>query len=200
MAEQDGPERTADGRYIVVNGRRWRASDPAIPEKLRAELVAELMAARRAVKDEPESARPRVQDAKTALGERGRAWWESSSSEQQTPRIEATIRTLLRHRDGGTTCPSDVARCVGGDEWRDLMPHVREVAWSMADAGELQVVQKGEPVRRGVRGRSGSDCPDEQGYWRSASCASRSSEAWSCSGPVRRARAIRHSSVRSVQS
>lgn len=29
----DGVERTDDGRYIVVKGRRWRASDPSIPER-----------------------------------------------------------------------------------------------------------------------------------------------------------------------
>ena len=43
------PERTEDGRWIVVGGRRWRASDPSIPEPLRQELVDELMDARRAV-------------------------------------------------------------------------------------------------------------------------------------------------------
>ena len=64
------PERTPDGRYLVVDGRRWRATDPGIPETLRAELVAELMAARRI------QARARVQDAKVALGERGEPWWE----------------------------------------------------------------------------------------------------------------------------
>ena len=26
------PEHTPDGRYIVVNGRRWRATDPEIPD------------------------------------------------------------------------------------------------------------------------------------------------------------------------
>ena len=45
----DGPERTVDGRWIVVDGRRWRATDPSIPAKLREELVDELMHARRDV-------------------------------------------------------------------------------------------------------------------------------------------------------
>ena len=27
------PERTPDGRYIVVDGRRWRATDPSLPEE-----------------------------------------------------------------------------------------------------------------------------------------------------------------------
>lgn len=33
------PERTPDGRYIVVNGRRWRASDPGLSPERRAALV-----------------------------------------------------------------------------------------------------------------------------------------------------------------
>src|SRR5688500_18898006 len=36
-------------RYLLIEGRRWRRSDPNIPESLRVELVGELMAARRAV-------------------------------------------------------------------------------------------------------------------------------------------------------
>lgn len=81
MAE---PERTPDGRYIVVDGRRWRASDPGLPEERRRELVGELMSARRAVAaakraDDPaaeRAARDRVHAAKVALGERGVPWWE----------------------------------------------------------------------------------------------------------------------------
>lgn len=139
------PQRTPDGRHIVVEGRRWRASDPAIPEALRAELVAELMAARRLVRSDPATARPRVQDAKLALGERGEPWWEPTPEGLRT-RLAATIRTLLRHRAGRTICPSDAARVVGGDRWRALMDEAREVAYALAGAGELQVLQKGEPV------------------------------------------------------
>ncbi|MGW5066188.1 hypothetical protein ACWEQJ_08710 [Streptomyces cyaneofuscatus] len=40
--EADQPERTPDGRYIVVRGRRWRATDPEIPEDV---VAAELDAA-----------------------------------------------------------------------------------------------------------------------------------------------------------
>ena len=77
-------ERTADGRYLVVDGRRWRVGDPDIPEALRAELVAELMAARRTRQ------RDRVQDAKVALGERGEPWWEQTP-EQRRARWEAAL-------------------------------------------------------------------------------------------------------------
>ena len=36
-------------RWIEVDGRRWRATDPSIPEPFRKELVAELMDAPRAI-------------------------------------------------------------------------------------------------------------------------------------------------------
>jgi hypothetical protein len=90
--EQDddagGPERTPDGRYIVVNGRRWRTSDPGLPEERRQELVDQLMAARRDVgtakragdAQAERAARDRVHEAKVALGERGTPWWEEPRS------------------------------------------------------------------------------------------------------------------------
>lgn len=116
---------TEDGRYIVVDGRRWRASDPSIPETLRQELVNELMAARRAVKTEGDGARRRVSDAKLALGERGAPWWTTPSAKELDQRIVATAKTLLRHRGDKTICPSDIARIVGGPRWRSLMVAVR---------------------------------------------------------------------------
>ncbi len=82
------PERTPDGRYIVVNGRRWRASDPGLSPERRQALVDELMAARRAVgaakaagdAAAERAARDRVNDAKVKLGERGTPWWEQPRS------------------------------------------------------------------------------------------------------------------------
>ena len=145
-AASSGPERTPDGHHIVVNGRKWRATDTGIPEALRTELVAELMSARRAVRSEGQSARARVQDAKVALGERGEPWWETPTEDGLRAREAATIRTLLRHRAGKTICPSDVARALGGDNWRELMPQVRDVARDMAGTGEVVVTQKGETV------------------------------------------------------
>lgn len=91
------PGRTADGHHIVVDGRRWRATDPSIPPDLRAELVSALMAARRAVKAD-DGARAAVHDAKVALGERGEAWWEPTTSEGRIDRHERAARALLRHR------------------------------------------------------------------------------------------------------
>jgi hypothetical protein len=61
--------------------------------------------------------------------------------------LETAISALLDQRDPGKTiCPSEAARAVGGDEWRDLMPSAREAAKRMADRGEIVVTQRGEPV------------------------------------------------------
>ncbi|MFC8530447.1 hypothetical protein [Nocardia sp. NPDC057227] len=78
-------EHTPDGRYIVVEGRRWRATDPLIPEERRAELQSILMAWRREVRrtEGARAARDGVQAAKVALGERGTPWWEQSDAERR---------------------------------------------------------------------------------------------------------------------
>jgi hypothetical protein len=92
-------ERTDDGRYVVIDGRRWRATDPEIPEETAARLRKALMAARRDVGaalragQDPAPARARVQAAKVALGERGTPWWEQSSAERQE-RWERGLREL----------------------------------------------------------------------------------------------------------
>ena len=39
-------ERTDDGRYVVVDGRRWRTADPALPDDVRARLLHHLGVAR----------------------------------------------------------------------------------------------------------------------------------------------------------
>ncbi len=87
MSSSAGPKRTEDGRYVVINGKKWRASDPRLSEERRAELVLALMDARRAVKAAKRSgdeeglgeARRRVHEAKVALGERGEAWWQDKT-------------------------------------------------------------------------------------------------------------------------
>ena len=78
---------TPDGRYFVVRGRLWRCSDPSLAPDDRARLVSSLMAARRAVRTAMRTgdacalteARKAVDEAKVALGERGRAWWSDDA-------------------------------------------------------------------------------------------------------------------------
>ena len=84
----DGPEHTPDGHHVVIDGRRWRATDPAIPEERRSELQRALMAWRRDVRrtrgtEEEATSRAGVQAAKVALGERGTPWWEQGDDERR---------------------------------------------------------------------------------------------------------------------
>ncbi|SEP95131.1 hypothetical protein [Microlunatus flavus] len=92
---REGVEHTEDGRFVVVDGRRWRATDPLIPDERRAELQRVLMAWRRDVRrtkgtDEERTSRDGVQAAKVALGERGTPWWEQSEEERRA-RWEAEL-------------------------------------------------------------------------------------------------------------
>jgi hypothetical protein len=138
-----------DPRYVVIDGRRWRATDPGIPERLRAVLVAELRSAHRAVATggDVAEARRRVQDAKVALGERGEPWWEPASPDGRAARLTAAMQALLRHRASTSTiCPSDAARVVAGDRFRSAMDEARRVAGRLREAGVVRTTQKGEDV------------------------------------------------------
>ena len=148
---------------IEIKGRRWRRTDPGIPEAFRNELVHELMDARRAVAagqrasdpDAVAAARARVQDAKVALGERGPAWWEPMDEGGKRVRLRATMRSLLQGRDPESTiCPSDAARAALGEGWRDDMPLARAVAAALHEDGIVEVRQRGQrvPDPHGVRG------------------------------------------------
>ena len=75
--------------------------------------------------------------------------------------IEAAIAALLARRaPGRTICPSEAARALDPDEWRARMDAVRDVAFAMADRGELEVTQRGEVVDgRTARGPIRLRCP-----------------------------------------
>jgi hypothetical protein len=96
-----GVGRTDDGRYVVVDGRRWRTADPALPDDVRERLLHHLGVARSAVRtagragDEAATAaaRARVQLAKTGLGERGEAWWDQEDDARRA-RWERALREL----------------------------------------------------------------------------------------------------------
>ena len=61
--------------------------------------------------------------------------------------LEASIRSLLDSRKGGATiCPSEAAREVGGEDWRDLMEPARRAARRLVAAGEVEITQGGKVV------------------------------------------------------
>jgi len=146
--------------YKLIDGRRWRSSDPSIPKSLYQQLVNELMSARRSVASALKSedvaalkkAKTRVQQAKVALGERGPKWWLPLSGEELAYRARMTLMCLLASRPQSSLCPSEVARVIGNDDWRNLMATVRDVAWAYQREGIVQVTQGGNLVERGVRG------------------------------------------------
>jgi hypothetical protein len=89
-----------------------------------------------------------VNDAKVALGERGRAWWLAPEPVATGRRVEAAIMALLRsRRNGASICPSDVARIVGGKTWRSMLPLVRERAVKMSGRGRLEILRRGRVVK-----------------------------------------------------
>jgi hypothetical protein len=73
-----------DERWLVVNGRRWRRTDPALPADAVEALTSHLGRGRSAVRaakqaaddDALARARRRVDLAKHGLGERGPRWWD----------------------------------------------------------------------------------------------------------------------------
>jgi hypothetical protein len=89
---------TPDGRYIVVRGRLWRASNPSLSPERRVALVSALMAARRAVHharqaDDPvaeAAAHAAVDSAKIALGERGAPWWDDGAPDLNRHMVRTT--------------------------------------------------------------------------------------------------------------
>ncbi|MEL6582564.1 MAG: DUF3253 domain-containing protein [Pseudomonadota bacterium] len=60
--------------------------------------------------------------------------------------VRAEILTQALARAPKTLCPSEVARALSSDEWRDLMPLVRQEAEVLREAGDISVTQKGEAV------------------------------------------------------
>jgi Protein of unknown function (DUF3253) len=61
--------------------------------------------------------------------------------------LETAIDELLDARaEGATICPSEAARRVDPDGWRDLMDPARAAAARLVEAGEVDVVQHGEVV------------------------------------------------------
>ncbi len=90
---------TPDGRYFVVRGRLWRASNPALLEAVREARVKDLMAARRAVglarkAGDPDAlarAGQAVDNAKVALGERGPVWWDDGAPDQNRRMARNTV-------------------------------------------------------------------------------------------------------------
>jgi hypothetical protein len=80
-----------------------------------------------------ESDGPASGTARTALGDVPAA-----------TRLRAAILALARHRGPNSSiCPSDAARAVGGDGWRQLTEQSRSIAFALARDGDVEITQRG---------------------------------------------------------
>ena len=87
---------------------------------------------------------PGADSAKTALG-----------SGAAATRLRAAIVALAKHRGPDSSiCPSDAARAIGGDGWRELTEQSRSIAFALARDGDVEITQRGAALdpNRPVRG------------------------------------------------
>ena len=56
------------------------------------------------------------------------------------------LEMLLRRDPGKTICPSEVARKLFPENWRDEMEHVRAVAKELVKNGKIVITQAGQEV------------------------------------------------------
>lgn len=61
--------------------------------------------------------------------------------------LESAIRSLLESRArGASICPSEAARSVDAEGWRDLMEPARSAARRLVASGEVELTQAGRVV------------------------------------------------------
>lgn len=99
-----------DERWLVIDGRRWRRTDPSLPDEVVTSLQSHLGRARAAVRAGKRAeddaaigkARERVGLAKHGLGERGPYWWDES----EDARLERAQDALTRLDELAPPSPS----------------------------------------------------------------------------------------------
>ncbi len=79
---------------------------------------------------------PAARAAKTALG-----------GGPVANRLRAAILALAGHRGPTSSiCPSDAARAIGGDDWRQLTEQGRTIAFKLARDGDVELTQRGNVI------------------------------------------------------
>ena len=58
----------------------------------------------------------------------------------------AILKLLKTRRTGASICPSEAARVVFKEDWREQMPQVRIVASEMVSQNQIEICQKGVAV------------------------------------------------------
>lgn len=77
-----------------------------------------------------------------------------SPPDDRLERAEAAILALLRERGvDATICPSEAARLLDRDHWRELMPDVHAAAARLVSVSQIVIMQGGRVVEpAGIRG------------------------------------------------
>ena len=89
---------TPDGRYIVIQGRLWRAANPSLPAEAKVRHMRDLLNGRRALKTAKTSgdaaaitaARAVIREAEVGLGERGAVWWKDGAPDLNRQLVKNT--------------------------------------------------------------------------------------------------------------
>ena len=72
---------------------------------------------------------------------------EAKRDRGQGEMLERAILDLLAERDAGKSiCPSEAAKCVDPDGWRDLMEPARQAARRLVAEGKGEITQSGRVV------------------------------------------------------
>lgn len=79
---------------------------------------------------------------------------ESTTSALPEWLVDKVIAAVQARAFPKTCCPSEIARALnkqeledlGFTEWREAMPVIREVAWTLQSQKKLDITQKGEAV------------------------------------------------------
>lgn len=80
------------------------------------------------------------------------AMGDAEAPASDTALREEILRIAESRGSTKTLCPSEAARSIGGEDWRDLMPTARRISFDLAAEGRVDVTQKGEVVQPGARG------------------------------------------------
>lgn len=78
-------------------------------------------------------------------------WCSAACRRQKLGPLDARLESVLRTRlgalsAGSTLCPSEIARLVGGDDWRPLMEPTRRAARRLVAEGAAEITQGGVVV------------------------------------------------------
>ncbi len=65
---------------------------------------------------------------------------------QDTALEQSIVQMLDQRKAGATICPSEAAKFVGADNWRELMEPARRAARRLVARGEAEITQQGRVV------------------------------------------------------